>query len=286
MPVIHEDPKAYLVALEGMALLRAFTGHHDADFTRARLDEVRRVLDLPLESVEVERADTVTGYRAWAATYDGEENAAFADVPLVEEVLAGVPRGRALDAAAGTGRLTRLLGGHEVIAVDSSAEMLALNPAVDKRLGELTALPVGDAEVDLVVCGLALSHVPDLGPVVAEFARVLRPGGYLVTSDVHPEAVARGSIPAVRGPGGQPMRLPAHEHLVGDYLRAAMGAGLELLRCEESRLPSPPDRPATTDPGPWDTWPWSLAAMVPEAARAVTAGRPGMLLLQWRRPLG
>ncbi|MFI5584740.1 methyltransferase domain-containing protein [Amycolatopsis sp. NPDC051758] len=57
--------------------------------------------------------------------------------------------------------------------------MLAKASGGDFRLGELTHLPVDDAAVDLVVCGLALTHAADLGPVLAEFARVLRPGGHV-----------------------------------------------------------------------------------------------------------
>lgn len=41
-------------------------------------------------------------------------------------------------------------------------------------------LPVADGSVDVVVAGEVLEHVSELGPVVAELARVLRPGGTLV----------------------------------------------------------------------------------------------------------
>ena len=51
--------------------------------------------------------------------------------------------------------------------------------------GELTALPFPAADVDLVVSGLALTHVDDPAPVYAEFARVLNRGGDPVVSDVH-----------------------------------------------------------------------------------------------------
>ena len=34
--------------------------------------------------------------------------------------------------------------------------------------------------MDVIVCALALVHLPRLEPVLAEFARVLRPGGDLV----------------------------------------------------------------------------------------------------------
>ncbi|WP_439384460.1 class I SAM-dependent methyltransferase [Amycolatopsis lexingtonensis] len=285
----YEHPLAYLLGVEGLALLRGFTGEFDREFTEARIAEVRRLLDDEslADGVEVERLDTVAGYDLWAGTYDDPANAAFAlDEPLLEEIIGTLPPGDALDAACGTGRYSRILTrrGHRVIGVDSSPAMLAQARDGDFRLGDLTALPVADASVDLVTCGLALTHVADLGPVLAEFARVLRPGGHAVLCDVHPESVARGSIPSLRGPGGRPGRLASHRHLVGDYLRAALAAGLTALRCEE---PCPPPKgavPATTGPGPWELWPWSLAALVPDAARAAGRGVPALLVWDFQLP--
>nr|WP_203612489.1 class I SAM-dependent methyltransferase [Amycolatopsis sp. SID8362] len=287
--VSYEHPLAYLLGIEGLALLRGFTGEFDREFTEARIAEVRRLLDdvSLADGVDVERLDTVTGYDRWAATYDNPANAAFAlDEPILEEILEALPPGAALDAACGTGRYSRILTrrGHRVIGVDSSPAMLAQARGGDFRLGDLTALPVADASVDLVTCGLALTHAADLGPVLAEFARVLRPGGHAVVCDVHPEAVARGSIPSLRGPGGQPGRLASHRHLVGDYLRAALAAGLTALRCEE---PCPPQKDlarATTEPGPWELWPWSLAALVPDAARAAGRSTPALLVWDFQLP--
>jgi hypothetical protein len=43
MAYVH--PLAYLVGLEGVALLHAFAGEYDRDFTEARLAEVRALLD-------------------------------------------------------------------------------------------------------------------------------------------------------------------------------------------------------------------------------------------------
>jgi SAM-dependent methyltransferase len=157
-------------------------------------------------------------------------------------------------------------------------------PAAEFLPGDLHRLPVADAAADLVVCGLALTHVPALGPVLAEFARVLRPGGHLVIADVHPEAVLRGSVPTVRGPGGRPGRLATHRHLIGDYLRAALPVGLQPRRCEEPAMPGakssrpPAAAQAARTAGPWELWPWSLAALVPEAAQAANAGMPAMIV--------
>ncbi|MFC4911980.1 class I SAM-dependent methyltransferase [Actinomadura gamaensis] len=292
--MIYEHPLAYLLGIEGTALLRAFTGHGDRDFVEARLAEIRRLLDDPSladAAVRVERADTVTGYGVWAPTYDDPDNAAFAiDEPVVTGILDALPPGDALDAACGTGRYARLLSarGHRVTGVDSSPAMLAearrAVPDADFRTGSLDALPVPDASADVVTCALSLTHVPSPAPPLREFARVLRPGGHLIIADVHPDAVARGSVPTVRL-DGRPARVTTHHHLVGDYLRAALDAGLHLRRCEEPVPPPPPTVPDAADgPGPWDVWPWSLAAMIPEAALAASAGVPSMLIWHFQAP--
>ncbi len=291
--MIYEDPRAYLLGLEGLALLRAFTGEFDRDFVEARIAEIRRVLAdevLANAAVEVDRVDTVTGYRLWSATYDQPNSSFDIDEPVVKGIVNSLPVGVALDAACGTGRYAEFLAGrgHRVVGVDGSPDMLARArtrvPQGEFLLGDLRRLPVGDAEVDLVVCALALTHVPTLEPVIAEFARVLRPGGHLVIADMHPDRVAQGAIPSVRSGDGRPGRLSAHRHLVGDYLRAALPVGLRVRRCEEPPLPAS-TRPGPSEgtdtlgePGPWELWPWCLAGMVPEAARAANAGAPAQII--------
>ncbi|GAA0932355.1 class I SAM-dependent methyltransferase [Pseudonocardia zijingensis] len=290
--MIHEHPLAYLLGVEGIALLRGFTGEYYRDFVEARLDEVRALLadeSLAGAAVAVERVDTVNGYRVWSATYDNGNAAFDVDEPVVTEILDGIPPGAAVDAACGTGRMSALLAarGHSVIGVDSSPDMLARAranvPTGDFRSGDLTRLPVGDACADVVTCSLALTHVPDLRPVFAEFGRVLRPSGHLVISDMHPERILRGAIPTLRDAAGRPGRLPGHRHLVGDYLRAALAHGLELRRCEEPVLEAAAPGRRASDPGPWEAWPWSLAALVPEATRAADAGIPVEIIWHFQR---
>ncbi|UJW28637.1 class I SAM-dependent methyltransferase [Saccharothrix sp. AJ9571] len=163
--MIHEHPLAYLLALEGIALLRAFTGELDRDFVDSRIAEVRRLLDdesLANAGVDVDRVDTVEGYRVWSATYDQPGNAAFdLDEPLVKEIVDALPVGVALDAGCGTGRHAQLLAerGHRIVGVDSSPDMLSTArervPQGKFLLGDLHELPVADSAVDLVVCALA-----------------------------------------------------------------------------------------------------------------------------------
>ncbi len=60
---------------------------------------------------------------------------------------------------------------------------------------DLHRLPLPDNAVDTVVCGLTLTHVPDRAPMLAEFTRVLRPGGNLVIMDSSHQAAASGVDP-------------------------------------------------------------------------------------------
>lgn len=198
----------------------------------------------------------------------------------MHEILGSLPPGVALDAACGTGRYTEYLAGrgHQVIGVDSSPDMLAHArtrvPNAELRQGDLHLLPVPDDHVDIVVCALALTHLPDVGPAITEFARVLRPGGHLVITDVHHELVALGSVPRVRSAGGDPGLLPAFRHRASDYLRAALPSGPRLRRCEEPRASADAsgDMPGEIATGPWDRRPWSLLGIVPAAAGAAWDG--------------
>jgi ubiquinone/menaquinone biosynthesis C-methylase UbiE len=297
--VIYQHPLAYVLGVEGLALLRAWAGDFDREYVEARLAEVRRLVaheELANHSgVVVGRGDTLTAYRQWSETYDEPRNTLFdADEPLMHEILDALPKGTALDAACGTGRYAQYLtdSGHQVIGVDSSPDMLAHArtrvPQSGFVLGDLHRLPIPDGSVDLVVSGLALAHVPDLAPVMAEFARVLRSGGHLVVSDVHHELVFLGSIVKALGPAGEPGLVASYRHTAGDFLRAALPVGLQVRRCEEQRSPAPTGPPppapeiAAVNWQDWHDWPWSLMELVPGAMRA--AGRiPATIIWHFQR---
>jgi len=277
---------AFLVGLEGVALLRAAVEQgFDPAFESARFAEITDIIASagapPFDEVPVVvPIDTVTGYSRWAPSYDDWNPLIEVEQPAVRRVLGTIEAGDALDAATGTGRHAAFLAarGHRVTGVDSSDAMLAIArakvPDADFRLGELTSLPLEDGSVDLVVCGLALTHQPALEPVLSEFARVLRPGGHLVTSDIHWLSLYLGGVAGTPDAQGRWGRMPASRFLPSDYLRAGLATGYAPLACEEVLWPDV----AGGHGGPLaQTW-------CPEAVRAAYVGLPAVIMWHLSAP--
>lgn len=110
--------------------------------------------------------------------------------PVADEFLKwiAIPPGHDwLDVGCGTGALSqRILERNapaKIIGIDTSKGFVsyAKEHVIDKRaefrLGDACALPVGDAEFDVVVSGLVLNFIPDRTKAVEEMRRAVHPGG-------------------------------------------------------------------------------------------------------------
>ncbi|ADV68485.1 bifunctional demethylmenaquinone methyltransferase/2-methoxy-6-polyprenyl-1,4-benzoquinol methylase UbiE [Deinococcus maricopensis] len=105
---------------------------------------------------------------------------------------------RILDVATGTAdfalELKRGAPGAEVVGCDFVPEMLAIGREkaraqhLDVRLeeGDALNLPYADASFDVVTCAFGFRNFSDYGRGLAEFWRVLRPGGRLVLLEFPP----------------------------------------------------------------------------------------------------
>lgn len=98
---------------------------------------------------------------------------------------------RILDLGAGSGRIADPLVelGHAVVAVDNSAEMLALIRSAEPHLGEIAGLDLGQ-EFDAVLLASYLLNSPDEAArraFLETATRHLRPGGRLIAQWHPPE---------------------------------------------------------------------------------------------------
>ena len=120
----------------------------------------------------------------------------------IAAVLAVAPGARqVLDLASGTGdvaaRLARALPHATVEALDASPRMIDaarerlctvdadVASRVTPMVGDMMALPQERATIDVVSASYGVRNVPDPTQCIREMARVLRPGGALVTLDFY-----------------------------------------------------------------------------------------------------
>lgn len=105
--------------------------------------------------------------------------------------------GRLIDIGTGTGRMIELLGPHarHATGVDRSPEMLRLarsrldgsNAAHHQLLqGDVTDLPLPGSSADTVIIHQVLHYLPAPEQAIAEAARLLGEGGYLLVADFAP----------------------------------------------------------------------------------------------------
>ncbi len=136
--------------------------------------------------------DPLAAYRLWASSYDQAPNPLLAlEQRLLEPLLPDMRGVLAIDVACGSGRWARRLTRHgaRVIAVDLCPEMLRLAPG-RRVMADARMLPLPDGAADLTMCAFALSYLS--AACLAELARITRPGGVVMVSDMHPAAAARG----------------------------------------------------------------------------------------------
>ena len=147
----------------------------------------------PDESPTVENA-----YDKLSETYEAQEDDPYCadlEFPAMTELISNVEGKRVLDAGCGRGRYAEWLieGGADVCAVDKSSEMVERARQRVNGQAEIRRADIGkpfefadDSEFDGVVSGLSLHYVEDWRQAFTEFARVLRPGGFLAFSTHHP----------------------------------------------------------------------------------------------------
>ena len=186
---------------------RAAQGGIGADLAQAVLDLIpqhdeRVALDLErLEAVRRARAERARAYFRENSARWAEVRSLYVDERQVERALTTLlppgSYGEFLDIGTGTGRILEVLGpaARQALGIDVSPEMLTIARSNMDRAGlshcqvrkaDMYNLPIGSESFDAVTLHMVLHYAETPGGVLAEAARVLRPGGRLVVVDFAP----------------------------------------------------------------------------------------------------
>lgn len=193
-----------------------------------------------LPSRPLQTLTSVDAYARWAATYpprahnalmQAEEGAMLALMPALADKVV-------VDLGSGTGRYALFAweaGARRVLAFDNSAAMLAVNPLPRRCLAALDAVPLPANSADVVICGLALGHLPALDTSIGEISRVLRRGAYAVLSDFHPFLFLNGARRTFNTSSGV-YAVEHYTHLYAEYQAAFAAANLVVEAVREPTL--------------------------------------------------
>ena len=237
--------KQHELGIIGLALLRNWLVG-DNRVSLALLDELRGITSFSKydKEIHVNSLDPISGYKNWSEVYDKNPNLLIeVEEPVVTSILSkDMRRGSALDLACGTGRYSKILDslGFDVVGVDRSEEMLNKskrnNPGLDYVLGEMIDIPMGNDSVDLLVCGLALTHLPDINKPISEMARVVKEGGKVVISDIHPWIVSLGGQADFYDDSGNYAYINNYVHWHSKYLQCFKKNKLRVVGCFEPEI--------------------------------------------------
>jgi arsenite methyltransferase len=158
-------------------------------------------------------------------------------LPVIDvylDVISVAAGGQIVDIGSGTGGVTRriadrfaqavVVGIEPSVALTDKARTLAGDRAnLRFRTGDGNALDLADGGTDVAILHTVLSHVTDPARIIAEAARILRPGATLVICDADFSKAALGSVP------GDPLGACAEAFVAGSVTDAWLAGKLKPL---------------------------------------------------------
>jgi SAM-dependent methyltransferase len=184
------------------------------------------------------------GYGEWASTYEEIVPDAL-DLRLLARIqsVAWEHVREGADLACGTGRTGVWLKHQGVLAldgVDLTSAMLEVARAkgVYRQLflADLRATPLPVASYDLVTAVLVDEHLPDVGPLYQEAARIARAGGYLVLVGYHPFFLLSGIPTHFTRASGHAATIECYVHLLSSHVQTAIATGWSLREMHEGLI--------------------------------------------------
>lgn len=183
-------------------------------------------------------------YNEWAEIYDSNQNATRdLNARVLRQESFSLAGKQVLEIGCGTGINTEYLstGAKQVTGMDFSEEMLAhAKKRVTQRnvqfiSGDITHLwPFEEDSFDFITANLVLEHVENVAFIFREACRILRSGGHLYVSELHPyRQLQKSQAKYISPETGQEVLVDAYYHSVPEYINAGLNSGFILRRANE-----------------------------------------------------
>ena len=216
-------------------------------------------------------------YKLWSETWEHEPSAIVAlESRWAAPWLVNLQGTIVFDISCGVGRwlAPARMQGATVFGTDLCREMLlkaSKKPGLAGKLAlaDSCRLPLASSRADIVLCALSLGHMTPMESAVAELARIVRPGGRLIVTDFHPDAVHLGWRRTFRS-NGELYEVETYPYTKERLIECARESGLVLQNLLEPCF-GEPELPIFRQAGK------------PELFDQVR-GIPAVLLARWTRP--
>jgi len=181
-------------------------------------------------------------YNEWSDIYDSNINRTRdLDAEVMRLILNGRRFPSILEIGCGTGKNTEFLATlcEDLLAFDFSEKMLAKAREkvtaghVHFKMADITQpWTCADDAFELITCNLVLEHIQDLNHIFTQAARTLRSGGWFLINELHPFK-QYGGTKARFERGADIVEVDVFIHHISEFVHAAEGSGLKLLKLDE-----------------------------------------------------
>ena len=184
----------------------------------------------------------------WAEVYDTQPNPLLRlEQRTLPPLMPSIKGLDVLDIGCGTGRWMKHfepLAPNSLTGTDVSGAMLnkarvVLAPTTVLHLSDSTTVPVTDASTDLVLASFVLSYLADLELFAEECTRILRPGGHILLSDMHPVTAAERHWVRSFRVGGERVELSTSPLSITEIIASFTSRGFQLVTLNEPAFAEP-----------------------------------------------
>lgn len=218
------------------------------------------------------------GHEIWAESYDYSPNPLLnLEERILSQQLTRLDNLSVADLACGTGRWmakAQDLGARFCVGIDFSPAMLQqakFKPGLKGRLviANLNLIPLASNALDILICSFALGYFDTLRSLASECHRILRPGGKLFCSDLHPATKTEGWKRSFKK-ADRVIEIESVFHPIAGIMNAF--EGLFQLESRQELFLGEPERPIFEK---------AKRLHVFEASKHF----PAVVLFKWRKPL-
>lgn len=181
-------------------------------------------------------------FAAWAPMYEGQQNPLLMlEERYLSRLLPDTSGKSVMDVGCGTGRWLRYFaraGAASLCGIDGSTAMLeaaaSCQPANARLIrADLPRIPMESDSMDLAMASFVLSYVKELENCASELARVIRVGGDLFVSDMHPDTAATLGWSRSFSDGGRRYQLAFENRQIAEVIHIMGSKGFVLVACIE-----------------------------------------------------